>query len=459
MAESVSMLPVRVAFAVDCESALRLPRRPRIAPRRAAPPQAAVGDTTRHDAPVPCPTVGLASWLRRRRRHSRCAARDMTHACDCLRATHPAIGGARVERQETASSPRQRAPRPAQQPGRSVWTRECVAGQSCWKGGLGGGRAGGRAGARDAVAHRRADYSMPRSDRLTRPPRPTVTGNPPTTSSLVMFGRPRSTTASHKPSPAPLSVFEEADRLKINGKPAFRARAEYIARGAGRFLSTADVQRFDEVLVEAVGQQERDRLVAIARRKIDRAAAKKAAASAAPSASSFDDNGPTDGGSGAEEEEEPAGPATGSTNSFDGNGPTDGGSGAEEEEEPAGPATGSTNSFDGNGPTDGGSGAEDNGSTPRTATKGKRGEAARLGFDNAGDAWNSRANKRVGVQTDRLDPGADASVQTKGDEIPSVRAPPERARRGSRKLTAAPSPPDALRAGLRHRPPALGAAV
>ena len=430
MAESVSMLPVRVAFAVDCESALRLPRRPRIAPRRAAPPQAAVGDTTRHDAPVPCPTVGLASWLRRRRRHSRCAARDMTHACDCLRATHPAIGGARVERQETASSPRQRAPRPAQQPGRSVWTRECVAGQSCWKGGLGGGRAGGRAGARDAVAHRRADYSMPRSDRLTRPPRPTVTGNPPTTSSLVMFGRPRSTTASHKPSPAPLSVFEEADRLKINGKPAFRARAEYIARGSTRFFSAAEVQRFDEVLVAAVGQQERDRLVAIARRKIDRAAAKKAAASAAPSASSFDDNGPTDGGSG-----------------------------AEEEEEPAGPATGSTNSFDGNGPTDGGSGAEDNGSTPRTATKGKRGEAARLGFDNAGDAWNSRANKRVGVQTDRLDPGADASVQTKGDEIPSVRAPPERARRGSRKLTAAPSPPDALRAGLRHRPPALGAAV
>ena len=40
------------------------------------------------------------------------------------------------------------------------------------------------------MAHRRADYSMPRSDRLTRPPRPTVTGHPPTTlSSLVMSGR------------------------------------------------------------------------------------------------------------------------------------------------------------------------------------------------------------------------------------------------------------------------------
>lgn len=211
-----------------------------------------------------------------------------------------------------------------------------------------------------------------------------------------------------------------------------------IARGPGRLLSAADVQRLDEVLVAAVGRQERDKLVANAHGKNNRAAAKKAAASEAPSANSFDDNGPTDGKSGAEDDDDDANAGSTSGDKFqqpddaeeeDGEGEEEAEE-SEEEEETAGPAAGPTNSF------------PDNGSSPRTATKGKRGEAARLGFDNAGDAWKRGADKRVGVQTARLDPGAIAPVQTEGDEI-SVRGP-----------TALPRRPPARPATRASRPAA-----
>ena len=270
---------------------------------------------------------------------------------------------------------------------------------------------------------------LPRSDQLTRPPHPcasTVTG--PTTSSVVMSNPPRNarpkgsmrdkSSDDDSDSSESSSHFDNDDSMQSSGAARKHlkktAQAEAPETSAPKGGARIRKRRNPFEIFGMVGMELLE---------------------SPPPKPPFVNAASTVSGGAAADDDDDAGSTSGDkfqqpddAEEEDGE-EEEAGEESEEDEETAGPAASSTNSF------------PDNGS-PRTATKGKRSEAARLGFDNAGDAWKRGADKRVGVQTARLDPGAIAPVQTEGDEI-SVRGP-----------TALPRRPPARPATRASRPAA-----